>query len=155
MPNGLVQGRDGLTYVPCTLDGTIKVFRLSESHMLVKVNEIKVPLPIDNLSVDESGDIYAATLPKIYIWAESTKDPFNTNPPAAVFRIQKSVREVGGETNRYKETDAIYIVEKVLEDDGSVLPGATTAVHDASTGRIFLSGVMSPFIAICEPTGHR
>jgi hypothetical protein len=48
--------------------------------------------------------------------------------------------------------NAEYLVEKVLEDDGSVLPGSTTAVHDAETGRIFLSGIMSPYIAICEST---
>ncbi len=30
--------------------------------------------------------------------------------------------------------------EKVLEDrDGEVLPGTTTAIHDAKTGRLFLS----------------
>ena len=123
--------------------------------MLLKVKEIDVPLPIDNLSVDKGGDIYAAAFPKIYLWAESSKNPFDVDPPSAVFRIHKSQRGVGGAKDAYDETDAIYVVDKVLEDDGSVLPGATTAVHDTKTGRIFLSGVMSPFIAICEPTGNK
>jgi hypothetical protein len=37
-----------------------------------------------------------------------------------------------------------------MEDDGSVLPGATVAAHDAETGRVFLGGSMSPYITICE-----
>ena len=63
------------------------------------------------------------------------------HPPTTVFRIRKPS----------KGHDAEYVVEKVLEDDGSVLPGTTTAVHDAETGRIYLGGVMSAYIAICEP----
>ena len=46
--------------------------------------------------------------------------------------------------------DLDYVVEKVMEDDGSVLPGSTIAVHDVETGRYFLGGAMSPFITICE-----
>lgn len=43
-------------------------------------------------------------------------------------------------------------VKKVLEDwEGEVLPGATAVVHDAKTGRVFLSGVVSPFVTVCEP----
>jgi arylesterase / paraoxonase len=152
MPNGLVRGRDGLIYVPSTLDGTIRVFNLSENHHLLKVNEIKVPLPVDNLSVDNKGDIYAAAFPKVYMWGESSKDPFNVNPPTAVFRIRKSVQENESERKSHLEMNAEYIVEKVVEDDGSVLPGSTTVVHDAETRRIFLSGIMSPYMAICEPT---
>jgi arylesterase / paraoxonase len=152
MPNGLVRGRDGLIYVPSTLDGTIRVFNLSENHHLLKINEIKVPLPVDNLSVDKKGDIYAAAFPKVYMWGESSKDPFNVTPPTAVFRIRKSVQENESERKSHLEMNAEYIVEKVVEDDGSVLPGSTTVVHDAETGRIFLSGIMSPYIAICEPT---
>jgi arylesterase/paraoxonase len=133
--------------------GTISVFKLSEDNALVKVNEVKVPLPIDNLSVDKKGDIYAACMPKIYMWTESSKAPFDVHPPSAVFRIRKSATENKGET-KSTELKAEYVVEKVMEDDGSVLPGATTAVHDAETGRIFLSGVMSPYITICEPVLH-
>jgi arylesterase / paraoxonase len=153
LPNGLVLGRDGLIYVPSTMDGTINVFSLSEDHTFVKVNEVKVPLPIDNLSVDKKGDIYAAAIPKIYIWSESAKAPFDVHPPSTVFRIRKSGKENEGEA-KSTESKAEYVVEKVIEDDGTVLPGATTAVHDAETGRIILSGVMSPYITICEPILH-
>jgi hypothetical protein len=141
LPNGLVVGHDGLIYVPSSVDGSVKIFNLSENHILVEVNKIKVPMPIDNLSVDKRGDIYVAAFPKLYAWAESSKNPFDVHPPSAVFRIRKSS----------KGHDAEYVVEKVLEDDGSVLPGTTTAVHDAETGKVYLGGVMSAYITICEP----
>jgi arylesterase / paraoxonase len=154
LPNGLLRAEDGLIYVPSTLDGTINVFSLGDNHLLQKASEIKVSYPIDNLSVDKNGDIYAAAFPKIYKWAESTKAPFDVHPPTAVFRIRKSSREDGGERDPYLELNAEYVVEKVLEDDGTFVAGVTSAVHDAETGRIFLSGVMSPYIAICESLAH-
>ena len=142
--------------MPSSIDGSIIVFSKNESHLLHKVNEIKVPLPIDNLSVDKKGDIYAATFPKAYKWAESSRAPFDVHPPSAVYRIRTSGKEY--EDTRRKpnlEThQGDYVVEKVIEDDGSVLPGTTTAVHDAETGRIFLGGVMSPYITICESAPH-
>ncbi len=127
--------------MPSSIDGSVKIFNLSENRILVEVNEIKVPLPIDNLSVDKKGDIYVAAFPKVYKWVESSKNPFEVHPPSTVFRIRKLS----------KGHDAEYVVEKVLEDDGSVLPGTTTAVHDAETGRIYLGGVMSAYITICDP----
>jgi len=39
----------------------------------------------------------------------------------------------------------------VLEDaEAEVLPAATTVIHDADTGRLFLGGVWSPYLAVCE-----
>ena len=61
-PNGLVRGRGGLIYVPSTIDGTINVFTLTENHLLQKVNDVKVPLPIDNLSIDKKGDVGSSGL---------------------------------------------------------------------------------------------
>jgi len=154
-PNGLVKGRDGLIYVPNSLLPVIEVFSLSEDHLLHKVNSIKVPYPIDNMSVNENGDIYAAGLPQIYKLGESTKKPFEVNPPTGVFRIRRAGKgyEGIGRKGNLETHDAEYVVETVLEDNGSILPGSTVAVHDAQTGRFFLGGVHSPFIAMCEPHG--
>jgi arylesterase / paraoxonase len=101
---------------------------------------IKDLLPMDNLSVDGKGDIYAASFPKMYLFARATKDPFNIDPPSAVVKVSRPGKGNDGE----------YVVEKFFEDDGSVLPGSTIAVHDSQTGRVFLGGAMSPFITICE-----
>lgn len=139
--------------MPSTVDGTIHVFSLSQNQLLEQITEIKVPYPVDNLSVDKNGDILAAAFPQVYQWSKSSRDPFSNIVPSSVFRIQKSGKVYKGtERMAYSKLDAEYAVEKVLEDDGSVLPGTTIAIHDAETRRYFLAGVMSPFITICEPT---
>ncbi|TVY89001.1 Serum paraoxonase/arylesterase, partial [Lachnellula willkommii] len=152
-PNGLVRGRDGLIYVPNSGKTELAVFSLTEDHLLEKVHVIKDLLPIDNLSVDGKGDIYAASFPRTYLFARATKDPFNIDPPSGVVKISRAGKG-SQETSRSADAgnwdDGEYIVEKLMEDDGSVLPGSTVAIHDSQTGRVFLGGVFSPFITICE-----
>lgn len=151
-PNGLVRGREGLIYVPSTIDGSIGVFALTADHNLQKVNTIEAGLPIDNLSVDKNGDIFAAAFPQLYKWAKSSRSPYDVMPPTSVLRIKRVGKGYQGEGRKgHLSLDAEYTVEKVMEDDGSVLPGATIVVHDVETGRYFLGGSVSPFITICEP----
>ncbi|GKT89663.1 serum paraoxonase arylesterase [Colletotrichum tofieldiae] len=131
-PNGLVRGRDGLIYVPSAMAGGVQVY---------KVAEIPVPYSIDNLSVDGKGDIYAAVFPRGIEILQAAKDPLNISPKSAAVRIRKE-----------GEGEGVYVWEKVIEDGaGEVLPGSTVVVHDAKTGRLFFGGVVSPFIAVCEP----
>jgi len=114
---------------------------------------IEALLPIDNLAVDGKGDIYAASFPKSYLFSRATQDPFNIDPPSAVVKISRAGKGhpgTSGEADAEKLNDEKYVVEKFIEDDGSVLPGSTVAVHDSQTGRVFLGGAMSPFITICE-----
>jgi arylesterase/paraoxonase len=141
--------------VPNTVtSGIIEVFSLDEKHMLTLLDTIDVPYPVDNLSVDKKGDIYAASLPQVYKWAESSKDPFKVKVPSAIVTIKKS----GMDGKKSKGREGVILhgelgdwdVETVLEDDGSVVGGASIAVHDAQTGRIFTGGAIAPFISICE-----
>lgn len=150
LPNGLVRGRDGLIYVPSTLDGSIGVFALAAGHLREKVDTIETGLPLDNLSVDGNGDLFAAAIPQIHTWAKSALAPFDVRVPSTVLRIRRAAEGAGGEARRGREGG--YVVEKVVEDDGAVLPGSTVAVHDVVTGRLFMGGAMSPFITICEPS---
>ncbi|KAK2004065.1 calcium-dependent phosphotriesterase [Colletotrichum falcatum] len=139
-PNGLVRGRDGLIYVPSAMAGGIQVYRvLHEDDGLQKVADIPLPYSIDNLSVDGKGDIYAAVFPRGIEILQATKDPLNSKIKSAAVRIRK-------------EDEGVYVWEKVIEDGASeVLPGSTVVVHDAKTGRLFFGGVVSTFIAVCEP----
>jgi arylesterase/paraoxonase len=154
IPNGLVRGRDGLIYVPSTALGVIDVFSLGQDHLLTKIDTIKIGMPIDNLSVDKNGDIFVASFPRLYQFAVQTNNPFDVHPASSVFRIKRAGKGYHGTGRKghLEGDDAEYEVELVMEDDGSVLPSATVAVHDAETGRFFLGGVLSPFIAICETT---
>lgn len=152
IPNGLVRGSDGLIYVPNTFTGEIRIFSLNEHHALDQIDSIRNPLPVDNLSFDNHGDLYAASFPHLYKWGKSSYKPFDVKVPSTVFRIRKAGGSKGGNAKRGKvyKHDEGYVISKILEDDGTTISGATIAVHDAETGRIFLGGAMSPFISICE-----
>ena len=66
------------------------------------------------------------------------ENPLNMFPPFTVWKVHQN------------ETDG-YEVSKAWEDrDAEALPAGTTVGHDAQTGRIFLSGMFSPFITVCE-----
>ena len=155
IPNGIVRGHDGLFYVPCTGEPRIRIFRLEPSDgRLVEVGQIDAGMPIDNLAVEASGDIYGAGLPKLWQTATTLGDPAKPIPASTVLQV----RRVG---------DA-YRVDKVLEDTaGELVGGVTVARHDEKTGRFFLGGqslracyyssakanlgVVNPFITVCDP----
>ena len=120
--------------------------------MLTQLDTIKVPYPVDNLSVDKIGDIYAASFPQVYKWGESSNDPFNVKVPSAVVRIRRmgSRKIKGRERVMLHGERRDWDVETILEDDGSAVGGVSIAVHDAETGRIFTGGAVAPFISICE-----
>jgi len=140
-PNGLLRGRDdGLLYVPSAFAGGIHVYREQTGGDVEKVGFIDIPYAIDNLSQDQDGDIFAAALPKGFEVLAAFDNPHGPTPPSTVMRVRKRKDGQG------------WGWEKILEDaKGEVLPASTTAIHDATTGRIFLSGVFSPFITVCEP----
>ncbi|EWZ28573.1 uncharacterized protein FOBCDRAFT_251674 [Fusarium oxysporum Fo47] len=136
-PNGLAR-KDDIIYVPDSITGTLYIYRILPNKELEKIDEVKLGYGLDNASIDENGDIWIAAFPVTAAIFQAYEDPYNAHTPAAVLRVRK--------------VDGKYVVDKVIEDaDGEVLPAATTVVHDAKTGRLFLSSVISPFIAVCEP----
>ncbi|RFU32753.1 hypothetical protein B7463_g3558, partial [Scytalidium lignicola] len=149
-PNGIGVGSDGLVYVPNTISGDLDIFTLNSSHQLEEVASVKTGYPLDNLHIDKNGDVYAAAFPQLYKLMASGKQPLKLNPPTAVLKFRKVHSTQGTGSEEKPGNKPTWVFEKVLEDDGSVLPGTTVAVHDELMDRIFLGGVVSPFIAICE-----
>lgn len=102
---------------------------------------------MDNLSIDKKGHVYTAAFPKVLALIEAVDGKPKAGQkwveiPSTVLRVRRE--KYGGE----------WVVEKVLEDiEGVVLPGSTVAVHDAKRGSLWMGGVASPFITVCEPLG--
>ncbi|PSS05122.1 hypothetical protein BD289DRAFT_419557 [Coniella lustricola] len=157
-PNGLIYSAvDGHIYLPCSSEGGIKVLKSSISQedatrtlngsnksLLEALDKIDFPYVVDNLSEDKNGVIWAAVLPRGIEIMRQFDQPFRHFPSATVFKITRILEES-------TEWNGTYAVEKVLEDrDGAILPGTTTVVHDVATKKLFLSGVVSPFITVCE-----
>jgi arylesterase / paraoxonase len=135
------------------------VFGLKDDKTLEKVAEIATGYPIDNLSVDRNGDIYAAAFPKAQELLKSSTKPYKVDAAATVRRIRKTKVDDGEDT---------YQIETVIEDrDAKSLGGVTVVVHDAESGRLFLGGEQTtqfqcvrrtnnitgnfaPYISVCE-----
>jgi hypothetical protein len=149
-PNGLVRGHDGLIYTPSTINGEVKVSSLDEHQSLTDVGSFKVPIPVDNLSVDKHGHMLAAGFPQVYKLLKGAKDPYGVKVPSAIYVLQRKERYGLSALAGNEWHDGDMIVTKIMEDDGSVLSGFSIAVHDAETGKIFLGGPLAPFITICE-----
>lgn len=129
-------------YVPSAWIGGIKVFKWGVDRRLEQVSYIDIDMPIDNLSQDSNGDVWAAGMPKGGATLKAFNDPLGFVAPSTVLRVRRGLDG--------------WEVKKVLEDrDGEVLPGATTVVHDVKSGRLFLAGVTSPFVTVCEPTAKK
>jgi len=75
-PNGMVKGNDGLYYVPNILANKLNVMELQPNLMLKELDIIRLGMPIDNLSVDRDGDIWAAAIPKPLQVKSTLQDPF-------------------------------------------------------------------------------
>jgi hypothetical protein len=98
---------------------------------LRKVDSIRIGMPIDNLSVDANGDIWAAALPKALKAIKAAHNPFTHKTPTTVWRISK--------------TPDGYKTFKVLEDrDSKVITQIGTVQHDVKTGRLFIVGKSLP-----------
>lgn len=164
-PNGLLYDPlDQRLYVPSSAAGGIKVYDTHQNGSVTLAAEIDLPYAIDNLSLDQNGHLWAAVITRGIEFLKHATSPLDAKVPAAsVFRIARAA--------------GTYEAVKVLEDgEGERLPGATTVVHDAVTGRLFLSGknvswssewftrkaelanmilvflgAFSPFITVCEP----
>lgn len=100
---------------------------MHSDHTLTEVTTIHLGMPIDNLSTDKNGDIYAAAFPKPLQLLDSIKDPYHIDTPSTIWRIRKS--------------GSGYEVKKLLEDkEAKIMGGATTASHDVKTGKLFMGG---------------
>lgn len=88
-------------------------------------------MPVDNLSVDRNGDIWAAAIPKPFEALSALANPYNLTFRSTIWRIHKS------------EPGSGYEVKKMLEDkEAKIVGGATSAEHDVKTGRLFITGIL-------------
>ena len=133
----MIKGPSGLYYIPSSAIDMIRVMKLQEDLTLKQVDTVHTGMPIDNLSLDKNGDIYAAAFPKALKFIKSLSAPYDIDSPSTIWRI----RRVG---NKHEVT-------KVLEDkEAKILGGATVARHDVKTGRLFMGGAFAPYITVCD-----
>ena len=115
--------------------------------IISKVSNLSFTPPesgLDNLMVDSKGAIWAAGLPKVLATRAHILDPAKKpSAPSSVFKITLNI----GESSFYGEK---YLVQKVLEDDGTKISGASSAAHDATRGRLFIHGLVGESLIVCQ-----
>ncbi|KAJ1337370.1 arylesterase [Microdochium nivale] len=151
-PNGLAHSRhDGRVYVPSSLLGRVYVYEAGPAGELDLLATLDAGVALDNIVVDAVGDMYVAAVPNVRNLLAAYADPHNSFPATTALRLRRKSGGGGGDDGA---GDSGYEVFKVIEDgkDGKaeVLPAATSVLHDAKTGRLFFSSVISPFIGVCE-----
>lgn len=144
LPNGIAKDpSSGHIYVAHSAKGIVGVNILTEDNRLVQVDEVPLNMGVDNLSIDPEGNIFAGAFPDALQLRKAFLDPYETSAPSTVLLIRKK-----GSGHAPGDT---YEVVKVVEDsEARVLPTTTTAVHDPISGRLFLGGVTSSFMGVCE-----
>ncbi|OCH86369.1 calcium-dependent phosphotriesterase [Obba rivulosa] len=141
--NGIAKSRTNDTfYVANTPLGQINVFEKQADNTLVLVDTITVGLAIDNLSMDSNGGLWAATFPKA-LWILARFEDLTQQSPSSAHRVTLNTDKSAYFGEKYK-------VERVFEDEGSIVAGATSVVHDTRRGLLYMHGVVSPHLAVCK-----
>ncbi|CAI7584681.1 unnamed protein product [Penicillium glandicola] len=141
--NGIVQ-ENGFYYVAHSVTGIVSVHKLV-GDQLIQVDKIYTGYPIDNLSLDADGNLLAAAIPDSIAFVKSMEDPYRVVAPAAVLAVNGIATQLRKQSGKHCE------VSKLVEDgDARWLPTSTVAVQDVESHRLFLAGVTSPFITVCE-----
>ena len=136
-PNSAEENNSSTIYVANSAKGFISTYTPFLNGTLIRGPDIPLGIPVDNLSIDSNGDIFAACFPDVLALVANLDGPIlekgnRREIASTVLRIRRVADEEG---------EVRHVVKKVLEDiEGRVLPGATTAVHDVKTGMFWLGG---------------
>jgi len=109
---------------------------------VIKLEAGAKDMPIDNMVADSNGVVWAAGLSEISRMMGHFVD---YRLPSAVSAIRISIN-----TGRLSFLGEKYAIEQPFNDDGQIVSGTTTVVHDAQRAKLFFSGLMSPGISVCE-----
>lgn len=144
LANSIAMGHDGLAYISMSSTGKLAVYKMAENE-LIHINSLSLGSALDRLSVDAQGNILITAFTDPVELQEAS-----TNPLASV--TAGTVLMVSRKNARSENSDGEeYIFQPMLEDEAAkLISTTTTAVHDVRSKRIFLAGVFSPGISICE-----
>ena len=115
--NGLNLSPDGLLlYVAATLEGKIHIYSLNpEDGSLVLRDEIFLDTAVDNIEVDDEGDLWIGAHPKPLDFIEYSQNP-KALSPSQVLKVSLS------EEGRYS-------AEEVYLSEGKYLSGSSVAAR--------------------------
>ncbi|KAE8211083.1 hypothetical protein CF327_g5127 [Tilletia walkeri] len=149
-PNGIVaSAKPNQFWVPAMREGKMKLFEWQpKDQSLVLIDDIYLDgppgYPADNLSLNKrTGAIIATSMSSIVNALFGYFYNFEKLTPSAVHRVTLN-------DGRDKFFGEKYKTEKLLEFDGVEFGGYTTAVEDLDRKKMWLFGVGTPMITVCD-----
>ncbi|MFN4309348.1 MAG: SMP-30/gluconolactonase/LRE family protein [Ferrovibrio sp.] len=134
--NGIEVSADGGTLLTAsTLWRMLLAYaRDPASGMLVRTGSLSLPLGPDNVRRDSDGDLWIAGHPNAFAFIGHAMDA-DKESPSTVLRAGRDSR-------------GVMRVQEVFADPGSLLSGASVAVHHQ--GRLLIGAVFQPTILDCQ-----
>lgn len=144
LANSIAIGHDGFAYISMSSTGTLAVYKMAGNE-LTQIDALSLGSALDHLSVDARGNILITAFTDPVELQEASTNPQASVTAGTVLMVQKK-------NDRSKKSDEEqYVLQPMIEDEAAKLMSTTTtAVHDVHSDRIFLAGVFSPGISICE-----
>lgn len=134
--NGINMSRDGKeVYVASTIGGSILIYeRDAGNGNLALKDEVVLKTGVDNIELDEHGNLWVACHPQLLTFVQHTKDTSNY-APSQVFKLSKNA-------------EGKFTAEEIFLSKGDDLSGSSVA---AVSGKVMLIGsVMDNGILNCE-----
>ncbi len=134
--NGVNISRDGKSvYVAATVDGEISVFdRDLKNGDLRLIEKIDLKTGVDNIEVDENGNLWIGAHPQMLTFIAHSKDA-NALSPSQVFRLE---RNANGE----------FSAAEIYLEKGEMLSGSSVAVVYGET--LLIGAVFDPKFLVCK-----
>lgn len=113
--NGVNYSSDGnQLYVTQTIGHELQICDIDKKNGFLKVQEtISIPSGLDNIHVDETGNMWIGSHPKLFDFSGQVKDSSKVSP-SQVFMVSQHEKE--------------WRYELILEDDGDIISASTVAV---------------------------
>jgi len=141
--NGITRAKNDTFYVANCLWGGLTILEKQSDNTLVLTDSVHTDRGIDNLSIDDEGFVWAAGLSDaLTLVFKHFADP---SVPAPSSALRMSINTGPGAFYGEK-----YKVDNVFEDNGSLASGITSVVHDSRSRRLFLHGLASPHLVVCN-----
>lgn len=140
--HGIAKAKNDTFYVANVMAGKVNILEKQADDTLVLTDVISTDQVVVNLSVDDDGVVWGAGIPKVLLTVKQSRDS-SVLAPSSAFKFAANTGPAIFYGNKFK-------VEKIFEDDGTLVPGATTVVHDSQRSRLFFHGYASPWLTVCK-----
>jgi hypothetical protein len=109
------------------------------------VDTIKVDCMADNITIDESGDVYIAGATNPLLALLNFNDPSFKSPSAVLLFLTQAqrIRMNPGNGKKFKVTT-------IYSDNGEDVSCATTAMVDRKNNISIITGIFTPGVIVCK-----